>query len=134
MRTIRAAGLLAAALLTAVIITPASAQRRPIEFGIDAMLAVHDVAGPDNLIEVMGPLGGNFFSLVPLHGFRMGVFLNDRFSIEPSFGFNRMEVEDEEDALNNLGLSTTLAVSSLAQWVAGSVHRHWRQLHVARCG
>jgi hypothetical protein len=85
---------------------PASAQRRPIEFGTDAMVAFQEVPGTNDFWEVNGPIGG-ILSFVPLQGFRVGFFLSDRFSFEPSIGFNYLS-DDEGDDMSRLGLSSTL--------------------------
>jgi hypothetical protein len=81
--------------------TDAHAQR-PVELGIDAMLAVHSV-GNERVLEFSGPMGG-LLSLGPLQAFRVGVYLSDRLSVEPSVGLNIID-EKNSDALTRLGLS-----------------------------
>jgi hypothetical protein len=59
------------------------------------------------LFGTAGPIGG-FTSFAPLHGIRVGVFVADRISLEPSFGFNLSDFGDE--TLTRVGVSLTALV------------------------
>lgn len=83
---------------------PANAQR-PVEMGIDAMFAIHSFGG-ERLLEVSGPMGG-MLALGPLQAFRVGFFMNDRVSLEPSVGLNIL-AEENSDALTRFGFSANV--------------------------
>lgn len=85
---------------------PASGQRRPVVIGVDGTVAYHDVKGTSNFFEVSGPIGG-WTTTGPLQGLRVGFFLSDRVSFEPSVGISVLN-DEEDDNLTRLGLASSL--------------------------
>ena len=102
----RNAALITAGLLTAVLAGPALGQRRPIVIGVDGAAAYHEVKGSSNFFEVSGPVGG-VMTTGPLQGLRIGFFLSDRISFEPSIGFAMLN-DEEDDNVTRIGLSSSI--------------------------
>lgn len=82
-------------LLLVVATSPVRAQRPTFEIGFDWLFSLSQVDGGDNVFEVAIPLGGLYSGPQPVGPMRVGFFVSDRVSIEPSVSFNVLDRGDE---------------------------------------
>jgi hypothetical protein len=101
-----------ASVLASVVAGPVAAQGNRIETGVDALVAYSRGPNSDHGFEVALPMGGVFSNAQPLGPIRIGLFVTDRISVEPSFSFNVMS--DDDETLSRVGLAGHLLVHARA--------------------
>ncbi len=97
--------ILAAALgLLAAGAPPAVAGKGTVELGISAEIVYRLIDDRDeNLLGINLPLGASVLNLPSVHqGFRIGYFVSDAVSLEPSLGL--AVLSDDDDTMLNLGV------------------------------
>lgn len=79
---------------------PLQGQMRPLELGVDGGVVYTDPAGEgrDNRVWDLA---------LPVQNLRLGVFLTDRISVEPSISLARLDLRDDED-LTQVGAAGNL--------------------------
>lgn len=107
--------------------TPAHAQQGAVELGIDAQMGYHIPDAGDNVFQFTLPFGATIIDAPRARqGFRVGYFVSDVVSIEPSVAIN--VISDGDETLTSLGLATALLyhfsddASSTRPYASGGVN------------
>jgi hypothetical protein len=82
---------------------PAAGQGNRIETGVDALFAYTSGANSQDVFEVALPMGGMVSFGQPVGPIRIGLFITDQVSVEPSFSLN--VVSDEDETRSRVGLA-----------------------------